>query len=147
MTTSSGPATVPRPASMWLRLAGLAAIPPAVWALARWDILPHVKLCLFQRVTGRPCPGCGMTRSVLALGRCDVADSLRMHPLGVVLAGLFAATFLGTAAGLVRGDDPVARFLARRGMALVVVLVTVFVVQWIVRGFVFPQWAPDPVGG
>ena len=130
---------------MGLRLAGLLAMPPIVWALARFDVLPHVTLCMFERVTGRPCPGCGMTRAMLRLSQGDVAGSLRMHPLGVVLAGLFFATLAGTAVGYVRGGDPVIRFLERRGAPFVVSLILLLVGTWIVRAFVFPEWAPDPV--
>jgi len=130
---------------MWIRLAALLVVPPAVWALARYDLLPHVALCMFERVTGRPCPGCGMTRSLLRLSQGDVAESLRMHPLGIVLAALFLATLAGTIVGLVRGGDPVVRFLERRGAAFVVTLILLLVGTWIVRAFVFPEWAPDPV--
>lgn len=131
-----------RPTSMWLRFAGLAALPPVVWALARYDVLPHMPLCLFEIWTGRPCPGCGMTRSMLRLSQGDVAGSLRMHPLGVLLAGFFLATLAGTAVGLVRGGDPVVRFLERRGATFVVSLIVLFVGTWIVRAFVVPEWAP-----
>jgi hypothetical protein len=130
---------------MKARLAALLAMPPIVWTLGRWDILPHVTLCLFQRVTGRPCPGCGMTRSMLRLSQGDVVESLRLHPLGLVLAGLWFATLAGTAVGLARGGDPVARFLDRRGAGVVVSLIVLFVASWLLRAFVFPAWAPDPV--
>jgi uncharacterized protein DUF2752 len=130
---------------MWARLVALAAVPPAVWALARWDVLPHLPLCLFQNLTGRPCPGCGMTRAILRLSQGDVLGSLRMHPLGIVLAGLFLGALGGTAAGLVRGGDPVADFLARRGTWFILLLVAAFVGIWAVRCFLVPGWAPDPV--
>src|SRR5689334_6673616 len=104
--TTSMPAAAPRRVGMWLRLAGLLSLPAIAWALARFDVLPHVTLCLFERFTGRPCPGCGMTRSILRLSQGDVVGSLRMHPLGVVLAGLVVAATFGTVVGLARGDDP-----------------------------------------
>jgi hypothetical protein len=132
---------------MWARLAGLTALLPATWALARFDALPHVQLCMFQRLTGTPCPGCGMTRSILRLSLGDLVGSLRMHPLGVVLAGLVVAAIVGTAVGLVRGDDPPARFLERRGVALVGALVVAFLLQWIVRAWLVPSWSPDALDG
>ena len=130
---------------MWLRLVALASVPPTVWALARFDVLPHVSLCMFQVATGRPCPGCGMTRSMLRLSQGDLVASLRFHPLGIVLAGLFFAALGGTAVGLVRGGDPVADFLARRGTWLVLVVVIALLLVWAVRCFLVPGWAPDPV--
>jgi hypothetical protein len=43
-------------------------------------------LCPFRLLTGLPCPFCGMTRSLLALGRGDVAASIALHPLGPAVA-------------------------------------------------------------
>ena len=37
--------------------------------------------CLFRRVTGIPCPGCGMTRAWLSLLRGDLAGMLYHHPM------------------------------------------------------------------
>ena len=38
-------------------------------------------ICVFRRVTGLPCPSCGMTRSYLALFRGDIKTAFFMHPL------------------------------------------------------------------
>ncbi len=42
--------------------------------------LPEV--CAFKRVTGLPCPGCGLTRSWVAAVHGDLADSFAFHRLG-----------------------------------------------------------------
>lgn len=42
--------------------------------------LPEV--CAFKRVTGLPCPGCGLTRSWVAALHGQVAASLAFHRLG-----------------------------------------------------------------
>ncbi len=39
-------------------------------------------LCVFKRLTGTPCPGCGLTRSFSYLADGLLWQSLRMHPLG-----------------------------------------------------------------
>src|SRR5687768_3108266 len=98
---------------MWVRLVLMLAVPPFVWWLAHYDVLPRVKVCMFQVTTGLPCPGCGMTRATLRLSQGDLWESLRMHPLILVLAACFFAALAGTAAGLVTGTDPVSRFLER----------------------------------
>jgi len=41
--------------------------------------------CAFRRVTGTPCPGCGLTRSWVALGRGAVGESITFHRLGWVV--------------------------------------------------------------
>lgn len=134
-----------RPLWMWVRLAALAAAPLVVWCLARFDVLPHIPACLFEILTHRPCPGCGMTRSLLRLSQGDVAGSLRLHPLGVLLAAIVLAALAGTAVGLVRGGDPVVRFIERRGGLFVATLLVLLVGTWIVRAFLVPEWAPEPV--
>ncbi len=37
--------------------------------------------CPIKRITGLPCPGCGMTRGCAALLRLDFAEAFRWHPL------------------------------------------------------------------
>lgn len=52
-------------------------------------------ICLFRRVTGAPCPGCGMTRSFCALGHGQWRAALGYHPLGPALYAVMLATWLG----------------------------------------------------
>lgn len=47
--------------------------------------------CPFRAVTGLPCPFCGMTHSLLALGGGDLRESLQRHLLGPAVALLAAA--------------------------------------------------------
>jgi uncharacterized protein DUF2752 len=62
-------------------------------------------LCLWHRLTGHPCLGCGLTRSICHLMHGDVGGSLALHPLGVAAAALMVAL-------AARGT---ARLLRRRG--------------------------------
>jgi Protein of unknown function (DUF2752) len=73
------------PISALVGAAGLAA----VWSPGD----EGVGVCVFRAVTGHWCPGCGMTRSVMALLRGDVDISFTYHPYGIVLlaqAAVFA---------------------------------------------------------
>jgi hypothetical protein len=56
-------------------------------ALPFLSYLPHI--CLAQTLLHIPCPGCGITRSLLNLSRLDIQLSWRANPAGVVLALLF----------------------------------------------------------
>ena len=47
--------------------------------------------CPFHMLTGLPCPGCGMTRSLKAIWSGDLILSLRYHPLGLPLFASCAA--------------------------------------------------------
>ncbi len=47
--------------------------------------------CLAHRVTGIPCPGCGMTRACLNLAKGNWATAWHYHPLSFALVGLSIA--------------------------------------------------------
>lgn len=50
-------------------------------------IMPYVPPCVLRTLTGLQCPSCGMTHSVFALTRLDLAESVRqnlMIPLAVL---------------------------------------------------------------
>jgi len=46
--------------------------------------------CAFRRITGVPCPGCGMTRSFISTAHGKLADAWRFNPAGVVLFSIVA---------------------------------------------------------
>lgn len=52
--------------------------------------------CPIRRLTGIPCPGCGMTRACLAALRLDFAEAFRLHPLWFLPVPLFAVSLLRT---------------------------------------------------
>ncbi|QTN33167.1 DUF2752 domain-containing protein [Akkermansiaceae bacterium] len=58
-----------------------------------WNPLP----CPFLQLTGKPCPGCGMTRSCFAFLRGDFADVWRLNPFGPVFAVFWAVVGFGVA--------------------------------------------------
>jgi len=41
-----------------------------------------VELCPLKAACGLPCPGCGVTRSMIHCSRGDIAGAIRCHPLG-----------------------------------------------------------------
>ncbi len=40
--------------------------------------------CYFKKITGLPCPGCGITRSLCAIAKGNFIHSLKFHPLGLL---------------------------------------------------------------
>ena len=108
--------------------------------------LPAIPMCAFKLWTGMPCPGCGMTRSVVRLVHGDLGASLRFHPLGLFVGAFVAATGYGAARSLATGRDPVWEWFERRGSPLALGFVGAMLALWVVRTFVVPDWAPDPIG-
>ena len=100
------PAAPPRAGAWRRRRLGEAAIGAALLGLAA--MLPAsrplpIDLCLWHRLTGLPCLGCGMTRSICHLMQGDLAGSLALHPLGPVVALLIAALVVTRAGEAIAG--------------------------------------------
>ncbi|MHB2015882.1 MAG: DUF2752 domain-containing protein [Candidatus Xenobia bacterium] len=71
-----------------------------------------IDICLFHRMTGLPCPGCGMTRSVVALLHGNVSEALAFNVGGPLV--LLVAAFLMVAGVLSRGRRHAWRAAVRR---------------------------------
>ena len=48
-----------------------------------FDALPH--FCLFRKLTGFPCPACGITRSLFSVSELRISESLSHNPNGVII--------------------------------------------------------------
>ncbi|KAF0969021.1 MULTISPECIES: DUF2752 domain-containing protein [Mycobacteriales] len=82
-------------------LAGTAAV-AAACVLTPAGIAAGPGICPFAMTTGLPCPGCGLTRSWVALMHGDVAESFRFNVFGPILLVLTAVTVVFAAVTLVR---------------------------------------------
>ncbi len=95
-----------------LLLAGMIVVGALLAPVAeRLGIFPEASVCLSQRIAGLPCPGCGMTRSVIALGRGEIGRSLHLNWVApamflLAVAHLTARAFkwFGHVSGLRRFD-------------------------------------------
>jgi hypothetical protein len=54
-------------------------------------MIPHVPhFCLIKKLLGIPCPGCGISHSLMAALRFDLAKAWFFNPAGIAVALLFA---------------------------------------------------------
>ena len=92
--------------------------------------------CPFYYLTGHPCPFCGGTRSFAYMWEGDLADAVRLYPLGPLV---FAGTFVGVAglvAGAVTGRTWVPRLTSFQWRLLAIGVVSAVTVSWALKVFI-----------
>jgi hypothetical protein len=92
--------------------------------------------CPFYFMTGHPCPFCGGTRSFAFMWQGDIANSVRLYPLG---PALFVGTFAGVgalAAGLVSGRTWTPRLTRVQWISLAIAAASLLTFSWALKVFV-----------
>jgi hypothetical protein len=98
--------------------------------------LPLPPLCSWKALTGRDCPGCGLTRSFIALGHGQWRDSFRFNPAGPIWFAFIAAQIPYQAVQLLRisrGTRPLDA--GWWGHGVVYLGLCALILQWVVRQF------------
>jgi len=102
-----GDAVPVTPARRLLLLAPAAVVLLAVLLPPGWR--SPVPLCAVNALTGRECPGCGMTRAFLLVGHGRLREASAVHPAAVpaflIVAGLAAAGIIRAARGRRRSAE------------------------------------------
>jgi hypothetical protein len=53
-------------------------------------IIPHIPhFCLLKKILGIPCPGCGISHSLMSVFKFDLAKAWFFNPAGIAVALLF----------------------------------------------------------
>lgn len=60
-------------------------------------------ICVFRRLSGIPCPGCGMTRAFAHLAKGEWGEAARDHPLSFLIAAEMGLFWLAWGFFLLRG--------------------------------------------
>jgi hypothetical protein len=132
-----------RPTSYWdvvgthLPIALVTGIPLLLSILVPLDLIPYPG-CTFLKLTGLPCPFCGLTRSFWAISSGDWTYAGFNYPLSFLVYFIIALTFLWNITGLVMGvrisvGRPIRHFLKERRYWIIVSLSLLIAVNWAYR--------------
>ena len=109
-------------------------------------------ICMLRRLTGMPCPTCGVTRSLRALGQGEAAAAVGFHPLGPLYAAMLLAVMVRSAGIALRGRtwlERTARILACSLPIVAGLTMLVYAVQmWLffAHGTGAAAWEASPMG-
>ena len=92
--------------------------------------------CLFHRLTGLECPGCGMTRATYAALHGRFGEALRFNPLGMIVVPALVGLVGMQIPAWLRGEAQAFRF--RVGPCGCWWLVGVVLGYWVLRNL--PVW-------
>jgi hypothetical protein len=92
--------------------------------------------CLFHKVTGLHCPGCGMTRAAYATLHGDLGRAFRMNPVGMVLLPVGMMALALESVGWIRNRP--SRFHLNVGPKGAWALAWLVIAFWILRNI--PVW-------
>jgi Protein of unknown function (DUF2752) len=117
-----------------LLLAAVLSIRSGTQVLLPLIDLPLPELCTMRRMTGINCPGCGLTRSFIALAHGDVRSSWLYNPAGILwfAAIAFQVPYRSYQLWRIRRGLGELSFIRTAQITLVIVG-AVTLIQWAVR--------------
>jgi hypothetical protein len=104
----------------WIIAAGHLTLPP----------------CPFYYLTGHPCPFCGGTRSFAYMWRGDIADAVRLYPMGPVLFAGSLAAVAALATGIVTGRTWTPNLSQMQWRLLIVGAISTIALSWALKVFI-----------
>ena len=93
-------------------------------------------VCPFYYVTGHPCPFCGGTRAFAYMWRWDLADSVRLYPLGPALFAGTVATVGGLVTGAITGRTWTPRLTNAQWKGIGAGVLAAVLLSWALKVFV-----------
>ncbi len=90
--------------------------------------LPSV--CIFKNITGLPCPGCGLTRSVVYSAHGQWQQAITYHPFGPLF---LAGVVLALVPAVISLRRPLNLYQTRAASILLTIAATAILILWVVR--------------
>jgi hypothetical protein len=89
--------------------------------------------CGMLKMTGKPCPTCGVTTSFVLAAHGRFAESLVNQPFGFVLFWVVGGSLVGLVAALVRGRSVQPFFVRVSPMVILLALSALLLVSWMYK--------------
>ena len=98
-----------------------------------WPRADTGSICTFKRLAGVPCPGCGMTRSVLSIVDGRWGEAARFHPFGFLAVGLTIGLWIYGSASFFKPSPPILSLIGIKTAVAMGVVLAAYLALWVVR--------------
>jgi len=115
--------------ALWAVLLVSAALAPSPDGLGTHEQL-GMRPCAFHQLTGRPCPGCGLTTAFALMAHGRVGDAVVVQPFGALLFALAAAVAMGASAMAAAGRSWLPVLYSEKLPLLLYGLILVWLASW-----------------
>jgi len=88
-------------------------------------------ICTFRRITGLPCPSCGMTRAFICLGHGDIRGALKNNLSSPVIYAAFCITLLISVVQIVTGREILKKVWFKIRYPILPIILLLMLVSWI----------------
>ncbi|HSS21343.1 MAG TPA: DUF2752 domain-containing protein [Pyrinomonadaceae bacterium] len=90
--------------------------------------------CAFFRLTGVPCPGCGLTRACMLLVKGDVRDAIVLHAFAPIFVLLIAILILATVLPKSLTEPFILKAeILERQTGITIIILTGLILYWLAR--------------
>lgn len=88
--------------------------------------------CIFKKISGIPCVGCGTTRALTSLVKGDIGNALYYNPVAILLAVLFGIMFIICVKDVLFSSSTADKVLHRRLTKIeYALIILVFLANWL----------------
>lgn len=95
-------------------------------------IISDISFCIFKSVTDVPCPACGSTRATMLLFQGNVANSIFLNPIGLLLNSFIAVSIFWIISDIFRDKYSFLKFLTEDWSTRVKIgLLALIIINWI----------------
>lgn len=98
-----------------------------------WPRGENGTICTFKRLAGVSCPGCGMTRAVVAIVDGHWADSARYHLFGFVAAAVVFGLWAYGVASFYKPSPPILSLVGLKTAVVAGVVLAAYLAYWVLR--------------
>ncbi len=113
-------------------------------------VLLHLPIweCPFFKVTGLPCPGCGLTRACLLLLQGDVHAAMRFHAFAPVFILLISMMMIATVLPQSVTEPLINKAeILERKTGITIIVLSGLILYWLARLLLFPTMFAQLIRG